>query len=484
MNLKVILRNVGFALLVNALFMFFSILVSVANGNDSALAALLISFIMTFSVGVFPFIFVRKTSAISIKDGYMIIILSWLLSFVFGMMPYLLWGGPFTVVNAWFESVSGYTATGFTVLDDVESLPRSLLFWRSSTHFIGGLGVVVFLMLMIPTSSPMRLKLANMELSSLSKDAYQTRLNKIVYIFTYVYLAITASSFILYMIGGMSAFDAINHAFSVVATGGFSTRNASIGAYGSVFIDIVSIVMMFLASVHFALLFSAVVNRSLKPFRNPVFKYYLILVVSATLIGAFSIKVEGLEQGWGKSLLESCFHVASYASTTGFDIPDRSSQSGIICMLLLFLSMHCGMAGSTTGGIKADRFLLLFKALRKHVKKIVHPSSISDVKVGNRIVKDEEIYPHLLFIAVYALVMLVSIALCHLCGNGDEAVTASVASLGNVGVLADLPGAGGGMDFLNSSTKIVLSIDMLLGRLEIFPYFVVLSMLTSKSGRK
>ena len=233
MNLKVILRNVGFALLVNALFMFFSILVSVANGNDSALAALLISFIMTFSVGVFPFIFVRKTSAISIKDGYMIIILSWLLSFVFGMMPYLLWGGPFTVVNAWFESVSGYTTTGFTVLDDVESLPRSLLFWRSSTHFIGGLGVVVFLMLMIPTSSPMRLKLANMELSSLSKDAYQTRLNKIVYIFTYVYLAITASSFILYMIGGMSAFDAINHAFSVVATGGFSTRNASIGAYAT-----------------------------------------------------------------------------------------------------------------------------------------------------------------------------------------------------------------------------------------------------------
>ena len=152
MNLKVISRNVGYALLVSALFMFLSVLVSLKNGHDSALAALSISFIITFITGSFPFIFVRKNEVISLKDGYMIIFLSWVLSFIFGMMPYLLWGGPFTVINAWFESVSGFTTTGSSILENIEALPDSLLFWRSSTHFIGGLGVVVFLLLIIPNS--------------------------------------------------------------------------------------------------------------------------------------------------------------------------------------------------------------------------------------------------------------------------------------------------------------------------------------------
>ena len=150
MNWKVIIRNIGFALLVNALFMLLAVFVSMAGGNDSALAALMISFTITFIVGIFPFIFVRKTTSISMREGYVIITLSWLLSFIFGLLPYVLWGGPFTLSNAIFESVSGYTTCGATILSDVEALPDSLLFWRSATHFIGGLGVVVFLLLLIP----------------------------------------------------------------------------------------------------------------------------------------------------------------------------------------------------------------------------------------------------------------------------------------------------------------------------------------------
>jgi hypothetical protein len=209
MNWKGISRNVGYALLVSALFMLFSIFVSLLNGNDSALAALIISFTITFIVGIFPFIFVRSTSAISLKEGYIIIMLSWLLSFVFGMLPYALWGGPFSLTNAWFESVSGFTTTGSTILEDVESLPKSLLFWRSSTHFIGGLGVVVFLLLIIPGSNQMKLRLTNMELSSLSKNTYGSNANKTVYIFAYVYLLLFIVSFFSYWIAGMSAFDAV-----------------------------------------------------------------------------------------------------------------------------------------------------------------------------------------------------------------------------------------------------------------------------------
>ena len=250
MNIKVISRNVGYALLVSALFMFLSILVSVANGNDSALAALMISFALTFTVGIFPFIFVRKTTAISLKDGYMIIVLSWLLSFVFGMLPYALWGGPFTIVNAWFESVSGFTTTGASILGDVESLPNSLLFWRSSTHFIGGLGVVIFLLLIIPSSSQMKLRLTNLELSSLSKREYRSGSSRTVYIFTYVYFGMAVASFLMYLLAGMSPFDAINHAMSVTATGGFSTKNLSIGSFNSVPIDLITMFFMLLSSVH------------------------------------------------------------------------------------------------------------------------------------------------------------------------------------------------------------------------------------------
>ena len=182
MNIKVISTNVGRALLVSALFMFISMLISIGDGMDSAFAPLSISFIITFIAGAFPFIFVRKSEAISLQDGFLIIVLSWVLSFLFGMLPYVMWGGEFSLVNALFESVSGYTTTGSTILTDVESLPRSLLFWRSSTHFIGGLGVVVFLLLIMPNASPFRLRLTNIELSSLSKEGYRTRSVRTVYI--------------------------------------------------------------------------------------------------------------------------------------------------------------------------------------------------------------------------------------------------------------------------------------------------------------
>ena len=251
MDIKVISKNVGQALLVSALFMFLSLIVSVADGKDSAFGPMMISFIITFTVGFFPFIFVRKSSDISLQDGFMIIVLSWLLSFIFGMLPYVLWGGEFTLANAWFESVSGYTTTGSTILTDVESLPRSLQFWRSSTHFIGGLGVVVFLLLIIPDASPFRKRLTNIELSSLSREGYRFRSIKTVHVIAFVYICLAVSETLLLWLAGMPLFDAVNHSFSTVATGGFSVKNTSIAFYDSPLIDIIVIVFMILSSIHF-----------------------------------------------------------------------------------------------------------------------------------------------------------------------------------------------------------------------------------------
>ncbi len=476
MNLKVISRNVGVALLVSALFMLLSVFVSLADGGDSALSPLLISFVITFIVGVFPFIFVRKTSQISLKDGFMIIFLSWLLSFIFGALPYALWGGPFSVINAWFESVSGFSTTGSTILEDVESLPRSLLFWRSATHFIGGLGVVVFLLLIIPNSSPVRLRLTNMELSSLSRDDYRSRANKTVYIFAWVYLGICGAAFVTYVLCGMPVFDAVCHAFSVCATGGFSSRNLSIGAFNSPLISIVTIVFMFLASIHFGLIFMALVNRSLRPLHNPVLRFYCIALAVIAVITSMSLKLQGVNDSWGGAFLDGTFQVVSYASTSGFAIADNSTWPVLPCFMLVLVSLVCGCAGSTTGGIKVDRVIVLFKAIHMQILKTLYPSSIFEVRVGRRILHDEEIYPQVLYIAMYFLLLGGSAIMIMLMGDPyGHALVGSVASLGNVGPSIYDIGSMGNFNMEPVGIKFVYTVDMFLGRVEIYPVFAVIS---------
>lgn len=481
MDAKVISRNVGYALLVSALFMFLSILVSVADGNDSALAALLISFVITFTSGIFPFIFVRKSSVMSIQDGYVIIVLSWLLSFIFGMLPYALWGGPFTIVNAWFESVSGFTTTGATILESVESLPDSLLFWRSSTHFIGGLGVVVFLLLIIPNTSQMRLRLTNMELSSLSRKEYKTRANKTVFIFTYVYLGLTVAAFICYKLAGMSSFDAVNHAMSVVSTGGFSTKNLSIAQFDSMPVTLVTMVFMLLASLHFGMLFIVFVTRSLKPFKNEVFKFYAGgLLMGAVLVG-LSLKVGGICETWGDAVLQGSFNILTFASTTGFAISDNASWPFLTNAVLLFFGIRCGMAGSTTGGLKSDRSLLFYKQLSHHLKSVLHPASIHEVRMNGRIVPQDQVTTHVLYVVLFFCLVAISFLMCLLFGmEGKMALSATISSISNIGPAIGEVGTFGNYNMMPSMVKVIFSIDMFLGRVEVYPVLAVFMMLFGK----
>ena len=483
MNLRVISRNVGVALLVSALFMLLSIVVSLIEGGDSALAPLLISFTLTFIFGIFPFIFVRKTSQITLKDGYMIIFLSWLLSFVFGSLPYALWGGPFTLINAWFESVSGFTTTGATILEDVEALPRSLIFWRASTHFIGGLGVVVFLLLIIPNSSPVRLRLTNMELSSLSRDDYRSRTNRSVSIFAWVYLALGGFSFRVYLILGMNPFDAICHAFSVSAAGGFSTRTLSIGAFGSPLISIATIFLMFLASIHFGIIFMVFALGSIRPLRNPVLRFYVGALVVISVITSLSLKFQGVDDSWGNAFLDGTFHVVSYASTTGFAISDNAAWPSLPCFMLVLVSLICGCAGSPTGGIKVDRVIVLFKAIHMQILKTLNPSSVYEIRMGRRILHDEEIYPQVLYIAMFAMLTAAASLLCIITGDPTgPALTGSLATLSNVGPSLGNIGSMGNYNAEPGMMKFFFSVNMFLGRVEIYPILAVFSSIFNRRG--
>lgn len=484
MNYKAISRNVGFALLVSALFMFLSLLVSLVN-SDGAHVALMISFMITFTLGIFPFIFVRRSSAISLRDGFMIIFLSWLMSFVFGMLPYALWGGPFTLANAWFESVSGFTTTGATILDDIESLPKSLLFWRSATHFIGGLGVVVFLLLILPNTNPMKLRLTNIELSTLSKTGYKARSNQTSSIFAYVFIGLMVLAFFAFLLVGMSPFDAICHAFSVCATGGFSTKNLSIGGFDSLGVEIVTVVFLFLASIHFGSIYMAVMKRSLKPFRNPVFTFYLCsLIITSALLTA-SLKFQDPSLSVGRAIREGVFQTVSTASTSGFAITDNLHWGFVPNYLLIFVAIMCGCAGSTSGGLKVDRIMVLFRRIGLHISRILNPSAVNEVRLGKTILKDEDIYPHIMYINLYFVVMLVSILLVSLTGlSGEYAFAGSLAMISNVGPAVGRIGTMGSYNWVPDAAKFLFTLDMFLGRVEIYPILAVVGTLLGLDKRK
>ena len=483
MNVKAVSLNVGKALLVSALFMFLSIIVSIVDGRDSAFVPLLISFIITLLTGSFPFIFVRKQQALTLNDGFVTIVLAWLLSFVFGMLPYVLWGGEFTLISAWFESVSGYTTTGSTILNDVEALPRSLIFWRSSTHYIGGLGVVVFLLLVMPDASPYRLKLANMELSTLSKGGYRYKSSKTISVITTVYICMTTVIFFSLWAAGMSSFDALNHAFSIAATGGFSTRNLSIGYFQSDLINVLVVIFMALAAMHFGLIYAVFAFRSIRPMNNPVVKYYFGSIIVMSLVIMLSLKFQGGYDSWGQALMDSSFTVVSYMSTAGFAICDNSQWPWLAGVVLLLASFQCGCSGSTTGGIKVDRILISFKAVSNEIKRRLHPSAVSHIRLSGQHLADDDVNSVLMYIVVYFVVVFISIVGVLLCGSGvPEAVSGVIASVGSVGPgLADL----GCLDNYSAQpamAKFIYSFDMFRGRVEIYPVLIAISLLFKPRG--
>lgn len=478
MNVKAISANIGKALMINALFMFMAVIVSILNGFDSAFTPLVISFLVTTLTGVFPFIFVKDRPSASLQAGFLTIVLSWLLSFIFGMLPYVLWGGEFTLINAWFESVSGYTTTGSTILTDIESLPKSLLFWRSSTHFIGGLGVIVFLLIILPDRTPFKLKLTNMEVSSLSKEGYKYQSGKTARVMLSVYLGLTALETLCLWGAGMSLFDAVNHAFSTVATGGFSTKNTSIMYFDSPAIDIIITIFMALSAMHFGVIFACFAKRSLKPLSHSVTKYYFSVIAIASIMTAFSLKLQGGYESWGRSFLDSTFQTVSYITTTGFGQADNAGWPLLANTIMIFLAIHCGCSGSTTGGIKADRMYISLKAIWGDFQKRLHPSSLFRTRIGGRVLVEDTVSSVFLYIVLYIFLLFISFVAVLICGlDISDAFSGTIASLGNVGPGLGQLGTMGNYSQMPSMVKFIFTLDMFFGRVEIFPILIVFSMI-------
>jgi len=476
MNYKLIARYIGLALSFESGFMFLSLLVSVLNGMDSSFSPLLISALVTLLVGLFPMIFVKKSEDVTISDGFVITVLSWVLSCMFGMFPYLLWGECFNISNAWFESVSGYTATGATVLDDVEALPRGLLFYRSSTHFLGGLGVVAFMLIVLPSMSTFRMKMFKMEISTLSKDNYQYRTKQSLKIIISVYLAIAVCSFFSLWLAGMTPFDAVNHAMSITATGGFSTRNQSLAAYGSLPIEMAAMSFMLVAGIHFGLTYRFFVHGSTKIFKNPVLRFYFIMlgisivVIASNLLLSSTIAVSS----WGEAVRKAAFQVISISTSTGMATDNTSVWPTLCILMLFFLSLVGACSGSTTGGIKVDRIWILYKSIQTQVRKQLHPNAVIQTRVGSGIIDSSVATSVAIFISMYLTIAFLCTLILSATGlDFIDSLTSSVASIGNIGPAFGTCGSLDSYSHFPALSKFVLTLEMLLGRVEIYPFLLI-----------
>lgn len=467
MRFNIVSRYVGIVLLINALFLFISSIISGING-DQALYPLLYSSIVVALFGIFPLIFVPASDYITNNEGLIIVVSSWLLSCLVGTLPYILWGGEFNFTNAWFESVSGYTTTGSSILTNIEVLPLGLLFWRAATHWLGGMGIIMFVLSVVPSMRIAGMVLSHVEISPIAQENFQRNARKTLRILLSVYVGLTLLETISLLFCGMNFFDAITHSFATIATGGFSTKNTSIAHYNSVPIEIVIIIFMILSGIHFGLLFKAIFERSKNIYKSTVVRYYILAIVIGVVFTTFSLHGNQYKN-WFEALRYAAFQITSIGTSTGFANTDSSVWPSLAQILLVFFALQCACAGSTSGGIKADRFIMLGKAFNKQLKLLRHPKAVIPVRIDDKIIKDDVLAMGILYVCVYlGVVFIGTIFLVVLGVDMLSAFSGVVATTGNVGPGLGTVGSMSNFSHIPSLGKWILTGTMLLGRLEIY----------------
>lgn len=467
MRYHIILRYIGIVLLLNAAFLVVSAMISFFN-NDSGLFPLLYTCLIATLFGAFPFIFIPSVEEISNKEGFTIVVSSWLISCLIGMVPYVLWGGEFTATNAWFESVSGFTTTGSSILTDIENVPLGLLFWRSATHWIGGVGIIIFVLSVLPSMGKIGMVLYRTEISPLAAANFRYRTKKTIRIIMFVYVGLTILETIALMVCGMNVFDAVTHSFATIATGGFSPKNASIAHYQSMPIETVVMIFMILSGINFGLLFVTLSGNIRALFKSTVVRFYLGMLVVGVALAAVNIHGT-IYPLWADAFRYAAFQIISIGTSTGFAATDSNLWPPFAQVLILFFTLQCACSGSTSGGIKTDRSVLFWHAIKQRITKFEHPHAVVKTKVDGVAIDDDTLDASLLFIALYIVIVFLStLVICFMGIDSMTAFSASAATMGNVGPGFGLVGSISNFSQIPELGKWILTGDMLLGRLEIY----------------
>ena len=474
MNYKMTAYVLGKMLGVEALVLCIPAAVSLIYGETSDMAA----FGITSAVlCVFFLLFGRKkpeNGRIYGKDGLVIVAAAWILWSVFGALPFYLSREIPSYVDALFETVSGFTTTGSTILTDIEALSYGMNFWRCLTHWIGGMGVLVFVMVVTSLDDKSSMHLMRAEVPGPEADKLVPKARETAKLLYAMYLALTVAEIIFLLAGGMNLYDSIIHSFSTAGTGGFANHNSSVAYYDSAYIDGVITVFMILFGINFNMYFLLLIKDVKSVWKNEEVRAYLGIIVAATLVitcNVLSIYKEPL-----KAFRYSIFQVASIITTTGFATADFNLWPELSKCILLLIMVIGACAGSTGGGVKVSRFLILWKSILKQVKGMLHPKSVNVVKVNGKKISNETLQGVYSYFSAYVFVFGISVLLVAL-DNFDFATTISgvLTTLSNVGPGISRVGPIENFQSFSVLSKIVFSMDMLIGRLEIFPFLMICS---------
>ena len=467
MRLYVVFRYTGVILIFNAIFLLISAFISFFN-NDAGFFPLIYSALIATLFGAFPLIFVPPTEDISNNEGMVIVVSSWLVSCLVGMLPYVLWGGEFSITNAWFESVSGYTTTGASILNNVEALPMGLLFWRASTHWIGGIGIIIFVLSVLPSMGIAGMILYRSEMSSTALRQFKMRTKEAVRIIAAVYVGITIVQTIALLITGLNLFDAVTHTFATVATGGFSTKNMSVASFNNPAAEIVIMFFMIISGMNFGLLFAVFIGNFSALRTSSVVKYYLSINFIAIILVTINTYFTNYHNFWD-ALRYSSFQILSVGTSTGFANADSSIWPGFAQIILILFTLQCACAGSTSGGIKIDRIVMMFKSFLRRVKQIMYPNAVFAVSMDKSKTNDAMIDSAVIYILFYMIIVTVgSLILAAMGVDSLSAFSGTAAAMGNVGPGLSTVGSLSNYSQIPELGKWVLATIMLLGRLEIY----------------
>ena len=411
-------------------------------------------------------------TALYAGDGFAVVALAWLLMSAFGALPFVLSGDIPFYVDAFFETVSGFTTTGASILTEIEPLHRGILFWRSFTHWVGGMGVLVFVMAILPMTDGHGMHLMRAEVPGPSVGKLVSRMSDTAKILYGIYLVLTVIEIILLMVGGMPLFDSCIHAFGSAGTGGFSNRNLSVGAYDNAYFDVVIGVFMLLFGVNFNLYYFLLIKRFKDVFHSEELRAYLGIVAAAVI--AIAADILHIYGSVGKSLCYAFFQVSSIITTTGFATADFNTWPTFSKGILVVLMFIGACAGSTGGGVKVARVVILVKSSLADMRKMLHPNAIATVRFEGKPLTERSVRGVHVFISVYVLVFAVSFLLLTL--EGFDLVTtftALAACINNIGPGLEVVGPMGNYAQFSPWAKLLLSFNMLVGRLEIFPMLLL-----------
>jgi len=487
LNLKLIFQFLGITAILNGLFMLIAIPFSIYHQEDTKWGILTAGTI-TIAFGLLLYFFNKtKNTNLQKKEGYLIVTLGWLILSFTGMLPYLFTGTIPNITNAFFETISGYSTTGSSILTDIESMPKGILFWRSATHWIGGMGIIVLTVAILPLLGIGGMQLFMAEAPGPSTDKLHPRITDTAKRLWYIYVALTFTEFFLLKIAGMTWYDAINHAMATMSTGGFSTKNNSITFYnGMPWVQYIIIFFMFIAGTNFVLTYFALKGKWKKVIESEEFKYYffgtLIVSIIVTIIIIYnqdpnlqtSIEHPFIYGKTESAFRHALFSVVSIVTTTGFVSADFTMWSYFATGIFFALFFLGGSAGSTSGGIKIVRHIIMIKNSLLEFKKSLHPNAIIPVRYDKKAVNQNIVFNILSFFVIYMLIFVLStVILTFLELDFISALGAAASSLGNIGPAIGTVSPVDNFNHLSIGAKWFCSFLMLIGRLELFTVLIL-----------